>query len=242
MVVDKNALVMFMNRKFNRKFWLVFLGFSSIFILISVTYSRFSDSLFKSVNGEKIGIDEETYGSTSFDATNIELVPILDEDVMVREDNVIHISFLVGGSKDNTINDIVYDVALNDLRVDCNLISPYVKWKLLKNGVEISRGNLDYQFDTIKDGRLVLTNIQQDLPKYDKEQKNYDFYDFYLWISDNCQEDMEKCFNLDGQDNLMGKVLKGKVEVELYASSKKKLVREPRNKKDISTCIYEDVK
>ena len=41
--------------------------------------SRFSDSLFKSVNGEKIGIDEETYGSTSFDATNIELVPILDE-------------------------------------------------------------------------------------------------------------------------------------------------------------------
>ena len=75
---------MFMNINFNRKFWLVFLGFSSIFILIGVTYSRFSDSLFKSVNGEKIGIDEEAYGSTSFDATNIELVPILDEDVMVR--------------------------------------------------------------------------------------------------------------------------------------------------------------
>ena len=236
-MVDKNALVMFMNRNFNRKFWLVFLGFSSIIILIGVTYSRFSDSLFKSVNGEKIGIDEEAYGSTSFDATNIELVPILDEDVIVREENVIHISFLVGGSKNNTINDIVYDVALNDLRVDCNLISPYVKWKLIKNGVEISRGNIDYQFDTIKDGRLILTNIQQDLSKYDKEQKNYDFYDFYLWISDSCQdEDVLKCDDLKEQGFLMGKKLDGKVEVELYASKKKTLVREEQDVLDTSTC------
>ena len=227
---------------FNNKFIIVIIIVAIIVVLFGISYAVSPDSLFKNITGEKISIDEEVYGSTVFDSQNVELIPILDEDFQKREDNVIHISFLIGGSKDNVVNNIIYDVALNDLEVDCSLISPYVKWKLLKNSYEISSGSLDYQFDTIKDGRLVLTNIQQDLPKYDKEQKNYDFYDFYLWISDNCQEDMEECFNLDGQDNLMGKVLKGKVEVELYASSKKKLVREPRNKKDISTCIYEDVK
>ena len=227
---------------FNNKFIIVIIIVAIIVVLFGISYAVSPDSLFKNITGEKISIDEEVYGSTVFDSQNVELIPILDEDFQKREDNVIHISFLIGGSKDNVVNNIIYDVALNDLEVDCSLISPYVKWKLLKNSYEISSGSLDYQFDTIKDGRLVLTNIQQDLPKYDKEQKNYDFYDFYLWISDNCQENIEKCFNLEGQDNLMGKTLKGKVEVELYASSKKKLIRKPSDEKDISACIYEDVK
>lgn len=231
-----------MKKIFNNKFIIVIIIVAIIVVLFGISYAVSPDSLFKNITGEKISIDEEVYGSTVFDSQNVELIPILDEDFQKREDNVIHISFLIGGSKDNVVNNIIYDVALNDLEVDCSLISPYVKWKLLKNSYEISSGSLDYQFDTIKDGRLVLTNIQQDLPKYDKEQKNYDFYDFYLWISDNCQENIEKCFNLEGQDNLMGKTLKGKVEVELYASSKKKLIRKPSDEKDISACIYEDVK
>ena len=225
-----------MRKKLGNKSFIIG-AFLFVLLLIRFTYANQPDSLFKRMNGENIGIDEEAYGSTSFDITNIELVPILDKDVIEREENVIHISFLVGGAKDNTVNNIIYDVALNDLKVDCNLISPYVKWKLIKNGVEISNGSLDYHFDTIKDGRLVLTNIQQDLPKYDKEQKNYDFYDFYLWISDSCQdEDVLKCDDLKEQGFLMGKKLDGKVEVELYASKKKTLVREEQDVLDTSTC------
>ena len=206
-------------------------------LLIHFTYANQPDSLFKRMNGENIGIDEEAYGSTSFDTTDIELVPILDKDVIEREENVIHISFLVGGAKDNTVNNIIYDVALNDLRVDCNLISPYVKWKLIKNGVEISNGSLDYHFDTIKDGRLVLTNIQQDLIGYSVDKSVYDKYDFYLWISDSCQdEDVLKCDDLKEQSFLMGKKLDGKVEIELYASDKRTLVREKQDVLDTSTC------
>lgn len=211
--------------------------FLFVLLLISFTYANRSDSLFKRMNGEKIGIDEEVYGSTVFDATNIDLAPILDKDVTEKEENVIHISFLVGGAKDNTVSNIIYDIALNDLKVDCNLISPYVKWKLIKNGKEISNGSLDYHFYTIENGRLVLTNIQQDLIKYSTDKNTYDKYDFYLWVSDNCQDkDILKCDDLGDQSFLMGKKLHGKVEVELYSSDKKNLVREKHDVLDTSTC------
>lgn len=126
-----------MRKKLGNKSFIICV-FLFVLLLIRFTYANQPDSLFKRMNGENIGIDEEAYGSTSFDTTNIELVSILDKDVIEREENVIHISFLVGGAKDNTVNNIIYDVALNDLRVDCNLISPYVKWKSIKNGKEIS--------------------------------------------------------------------------------------------------------
>lgn len=230
-----------MKKIFNNKFIIILIIVAVIVILFGVTYAVSPGSVFKNMTGEKISIDEEAYGETFFDSRNIELVPILDKDFRKREDNVIHISFLVGGNKNNAVDNIIYDIALNDLEVDCSLISPYVKWKLLKNSSEISSGSLDYQFDTIKNGRLVLTNIQQDLVKYDEEKKGYDYYDFYLWISDNCQDDdISKCFDKKGQDNLMGKTLKGKVEIELYADSKKKIVRSPSQIKDIHSCIQNE--
>lgn len=221
----------------NWNFFIILFIFAIIIIFLSITYSQFFSSVFKKMNGEKIGIDEEVYGSTVFDTTNIDLVPILDKDVTERKENVIHISFLVGGAKDNTVSNIIYDIALNDLKVDCNLISPYVKWKLIKNGIEISNGSLDYHFYTIENGRLVLTNIQQDLIKYSINKNTYDKYDFYLWVSDNCQDkDILKCDDLGDQSFLMGKKLYGKVEVELYSSDKKNLVREKHDVLDTSTC------
>lgn len=221
----------------NWNFFIILFIFAIIIIFLSITYSQFFSSAFKKMNGEKIGIDEEVYGSTVFDTTNIDLVPILDKEVAEREENVIHISFLVGGAKDNTVSNIIYDIALNDLKVDCNLISPYVKWKLIKNGKEISNGSLDYHFYTIENGRLVLTNIQQDLIKYSTDKNTYDKYDFYLWVSDNCQDkDILKCDDLGDQSFLMGKKLYGKVEVELYSSDKKNLVREKHDVLDTSTC------
>ena len=221
----------------NWNFFIILFIFAIIIIFLSITYSQFFSSAFKKMNGEKIGIDEEVYGSTVFDTTNIELVPILDKDVTEKEENVIHISFLVGGAKDNTVSNIIYDIALNDLKVDCNLISPYVKWKLIKNGKEISNGSLDYHFYTIENGRLILTNIQQDLIKYSIDKNNYDKYDFYLWVSDNCQDkDILKCDDLGDQSFLMGKKLYGKVEVELYSSDKKNLVRKKHDVLDTSTC------
>lgn len=211
--------------------------FCFIILVLGITYASRTDSLFKSMVGSKISIDEEAYGDNELDTSDLELLPILDKDVEKKK-NVIYIHFLVGGASDNDIDNIVYDIALNNLKVDCELLSPYVKWKLLKNNVEISNGSLDYQFDTIQNGRLVLTNIQQDLPKFSATRDGYDYYEFYLWLSDECQsENILECKNNNTQTDLLNKQIKGKIEIELYAYKKEKLERKPSKTLDFNTCI-----
>ena len=161
----------------------------------------------------------------------------MDKNVKSDSNHVIYIKFNVGGSKDNNKDNIIYDISLADLKIDCELLSPYIQWKLFKNGKVISVGNLDYKFDTIVNNRLVLTNIQQDLVKYSDDKSVYDHYEFYMWFSDSCQDD--NIFNCEGatdQSKLLNKNLSGKVEVELYGDGKKELERHPSLKLDDSMC------
>ena len=227
-------------KKKNYSIMIIIMILSIILLIIGMTYAVQPDSIFKSMIGEKIQIDESAYGETEFDANKIELVPILDKEVQNRENNVIHISFLVGGGKNNTIDNAIYDIALNDLEIDCSLLSPYVKWKLLKNNKELTRGSLDYKFDTIQQGRFLLTDIQQDLVNYNENHTGYDQYDFYMWLSDSCQSSISECTNEEVQDDLMGKKLKGKIEIELYADTKVENIRKPSENLDKNTCISTD--
>ena len=214
-------------------------------LLLVIIYYLFHSSTFANYNPfvkdtlfGTLKLDEEAYGNTVFDSSNLNLKTILDIDSEKSFGNVIYIPFYVGGSKDNDVDNAFYDIALQDLRVDCELLSPYVKWKLKKNGKIIESGSLDYQFDTIRDGRFVLTSIQQDLVPYHSDKSGYDYYEFYLWLSDSCQEeDISMCDNYVYQNNLLNKKLSGKIEVELYAGTKKELVREPSSELDLNTCI-----
>lgn len=206
-------------------------------LVIGFSYAYQQKEIFQKMSGNVMGIDEDAYGDTNFDSKEVYLSPILDSEVEKRSDRTIAISFRVGGSKENHISGIIYDVALMNLEVDCDLLSPDVKWKLVKNGKEISEGSLDYQFDTIVDGRMVLTNIQQDLVPYEESKENYDTYFFYLWLSDSCQEeDIQKCFSKREQKQLMQKRIKGKIEVELYVDNKFVLKRKPQRKLDRTVC------
>lgn len=210
-------------------------------LIIGVTYALQSSSLAFQTSTALIQIDETAYGNTSFDSSNLEFKPILDSAVETSTNNVIKIEFKVGGAEANNANNIIYDIALNDLEVNCSLLSPYIKWKLLKNGTEISNGSLDYKFDTIADGRMVLTTIQQDLPDYNATDKSqYDDYIFYMWFSDSCQSsDLSTCVNnnqLEDQSAMINQNLSGKVEVELYTESKKELVRNPSSTLDTTLC------
>ena len=206
-------------------------------LAIGFSYAYQQKEIFQKMSGNVMGIDEDAYGDTNFDSKEVYLSPILDSEVEKRSDRAIAISFRVGGSKENHISGIIYDVALMNLEVDCDLLSPDVKWKLVKNGKEISEGSLDYQFDTIVDGRMVLTNIQQDLVPYEESKENYDTYFFYLWLSDSCQEeDIQKCFSKREQKQLMQKKIKGKIEVELYVDNKFVLKRKPQRKLDRTVC------
>lgn len=207
---------------------------------IFITYSMNYKNPRMNLVGSIMKLDEESYGNTLFDASNLDFRPILDKDVNNESSNVIYIDFNVGGSIENDSDNIIYDVALVDLDVDCELLSPYLKWKLLKNNIELSSGSFDYKFDTIKDGRLVLTDIQQNLVSYSEDKSIYDHYDFYIWLSDSCQEDnILECNDSVSQSNLLGKRLDGKIEVELYTGDKKVLVREPHDVRDDNTCFNE---
>lgn len=212
-----------------------------VIIILTTTYADYAFPRIQTIVSKILEIDEEAYGKNVFDSSSLDLRPILDTKVENNDDQVIHISFLVGGSSKNNVEDIVYDIALVDLKVDCFLLSPYLKWKLVKNNKVISDGSFDYQFDTIKNGRLVLTNIQQDLPVYSEDKSSYDQYDFYLWLSDSCQEEsLEQCKEAYDQSSLLGRTIKGKIEVELYAKTKKVLVRNPSSSIDVNTCMIKD--
>jgi len=212
----------------------IFVGLICIFF---GTYALEPELFTRRIITKILRIDEDVYGDTILDTSELDLRPILDKNMETSIDNVIHIEFTVGGSNLNNVQNIVYDIALADLEIDCDLISPYVKWKLLKNGEFISEGSLDYKFDTIIDGRLVLTPIQQDLKEYSEDKTTYDNYDFYMWISDPCQsEDLNSCFGIEQKNDLFGKKLKGKIEVELYAATKKALIRKPSDKLNPDYC------
>ena len=206
-----------------------------ILIVIGITYAAYSYSNSFNVKTEKIGIDEDIYGDTSVDSDSIKLIPINDKDIYTNNDNVLTIKFKVRGSKENVVNNIIYDIALNNLQVDCDLLSKYLKWELIKNGNIINTGNFSPSFDTINKGRLVLTDIQQDLKDYSTVS---DDYEFRMWLSDSCQEDdIKKCQNNEDQSNLLNKSISGKIEVELYTGSKSKLERKKSDTIDTSTCI-----
>ena len=216
------------------------LAVAAIFI-IGITYAIQNSAAPFRGRTATIKIDEEAYGQTEFDASNLSFIPILDNEVETKSDNVIRIDFRVGGDKNNSDkNEIIYDIALNDIKLDCKLISPYVKWKLLKNDEIISSGSLDNKFDTIRDGRLVLTNIQQDLVKYSENKSDYDRYTFFMWISDNCQTDLDKCKNLPDQTEITNRKISGKIEIELNTGAKVELIRHPSNEINADMCSTEN--
>lgn len=222
----------------NKKIVVIYVLVLLILVIVATTYATKPMSNLKSIMTKTIRIDEEAYGKVTFDSSSLDLRPILDKNIEENKDNIVHIEFKVGGAKVNNVDNIVYDIALADLKLDCNLLSPYLKWILLKNGEVLSNGSFDYKFDTIQNGRLVLTPIQQDLKAYSEDKTTYDNYDFYMWLSDSCQSDnLLDCINAEDQSNLSGKIIQGKIEVELYAGTKKTLIRKPTEEVNQESCV-----
>ena len=166
----------------------------------------------------------EYSGNLSLPSTN--LFPIEDSEIDTNTENVLTVNFTVKGVQSNPTDiPIIYDVVLSDLDVPEELKSEYLKWQLKKNGSVISTGSFSPKFDTIKDGRLTLTEIQQDLPSYNSTA---DSYEFKLWISESCPgNDMSQCGPEQDQSNMLNKTLSGKIEAILYTKSKQALVRDP---------------
>ena len=149
------------------------------------------------------------------------LLPINDSLVTgptVSDSRVLKAKFYVTGNTSNPENSI-YDVAIHDFNVDCELRTEDLKWRLYKNGTLLSSGNLSPKFDTMSNNRLVLTEIQQDLTTTKDE------YVFLLWISESCSGDIANCSKEQDQSKYLGKSLSGSIKLELATKSKKALIR-----------------
>lgn len=149
------------------------------------------------------------------------LLPINDSLITgptVSDSRVLKAKFYVTGNTSNPENSI-YDVAIHDFNVDCELRTEDLKWRLYKNGTLLSSGNLSPKFDTMSNNRLVLTETQQDLTTTKDE------YVFLLWISESCSGDIANCSKEQDQSKYLGKSLSGSIKVELATKSKKALVR-----------------
>ena len=149
------------------------------------------------------------------------LLPINDSLVTgptVSDSRVLKAKFYVTGNTSNPENSI-YDVAIHNFNVDCELRTEDLKWRLYKNGTLLSSGNLSPKFDTMSNNRLVLTETQQDLTTTKDE------YVFLLWISESCSGDIANCSKEQDQSKYLGKSLSGSIKLELATKSKKALVR-----------------
>lgn len=178
---------------------LIGIDISTANVDVDITYDDASDENFVSA-GKMMPIEDNlvTYNST--------------------DERVIKNKFYVTGKSTNPDNTI-YDIALHDINIDCELRSEDLKWKLFKNGVELSSGNMSPTFDSMDDNRLVLTNIQEDLTTTRVE------YVFVMWVSESCTGDIKTCNKKDNQNKYLGKNISANIKVELTTKSKKELVR-----------------
>jgi len=161
-------------------------------------------------------------GDTDVIANDLE--PMSDSLVNINTtENVIRLEFSLRGVSTNDRDDLIYDVMIGNMNIDCGLLNKYTKWNLYKNGKLISNGSLDPAFDgDVLSENMRLTNIQEDLPEYNDE---YDKYVLLFWISEAC-DDIETCDLVD-QSGIINSKMDMKVFIALYSGAKKKFERVP---------------
>lgn len=150
-------------------------------------------------------------GETEIVATDLE--PISDRMIGYdTKNNVIRLEFSVRGVDTNENPDnLIYDVMLSDLNIDCSLLDEYTKWNLYKNGELLYSGNFSPLFDgNILTDNYRLTETQQKLPL---AGDNYDNYVLIIWISEAC-EDLSSC-NLVDQSPILNSTMDMKVFIAL---------------------------
>lgn len=164
-----------------------------------------------------------------------DLEPISDSIVSYNSyDGVIRLEFSLRGVQENNKEDLIYDVMLSDINIDCSLLNEYTKWNLYKNGELLYNGNFSPKFDgNVLTDNMRLTETQQDLPDYNED---YDKYVLIIWISETC-EDLTTCTVVD-QSDVVNSVMNMKVFIAL--SSGEKVVYERVSNND-ATCVNKPI-
>ena len=183
------------------------------------------------MNSINVNVDTSNLAIDSMNAnvTNGTLTPIEDSTVNINTtSNVLRITFDVKGASTNTGNNIIYDAILN-IDTDCSLKNENIKWNLYKNNNLFTSGTTSPKYDKdVLNGKITLTDIQQDLSPY---SGTADKYVFILWMSESCnEEDITKCdlSNALTSDS-GGKSISGNIDIRLNSGKKKENKRETVN-------------
>ena len=149
------------------------------------------------------------------------LSPVADSSINVNTtSDVLRITFDVKGASTNTGDNIIYDAILN-IDADCALKNENIKWNLYKNSTLLTSGTTSPKYDKdVLNGKITLTDTQQDLVKY---SGTADKYVFILWMSDNCTEsDITKCdLNSGLNSDMSNKTVTGNIDIRLNSGKKK---------------------
>ena len=190
------------------------------------------NSINVNVDTSKLAID-----SMNANVTNGTLTPINDSTVNINTtSNVLRITFDVKGASTNTGNNIIYDAILN-IDADCNLKNETIKWNLYKNNNLLTSGSTSPKYDKdVLKGKIMLTDIQQDLVSY---SKTADKYVFILWMSESCnEEDITKCDISKGlTSDSGGKSISGNIDIRLNSGKKKENRRESSDIENICSIL-----
>ena len=186
------------------------------------------NSINVNVDTSKLAID-----NMNANVTNGTLTPLEDSSVNINTtSNVLRITFDVKGASTNTGNNIIYDAILN-IDADCSLKNESVKWNLYKNNNLLTSGSTSPKYDRdVLNGKITLTDTQQDLVPYSKPA---DKYVFILWMSESCnEEDITKCDISKGLTSLSGgKNISGNIDIRLNSGKKKE---NSRGSMDVDAC------
>lgn len=168
------------------------------------------------VRYEKDGDNDISSITSTGDLTPITLDTSSINNVL-NSSNVVKFKFWVSGDASNP-NNSIYDIALNNINIDCELKSPYVKWLLYKNNTLLSSGNFSPTFDAMPNNRMVLTSTQENLTTTEDE------YLLAIYIEEACS-DINNCQNVVDQSSLVGRRLLANIGIETSTKAKKTNVR-----------------
>lgn len=209
------------DKSFNVRNMLVLL-FEIIIIVIAIGGLTFATSrMFGSSTIITFGEYNVDYvGKTEIVASDIE--PISGSEINIdSRDRVVRLEFSLRGVDTNKKEeDLIYDIMINEMNIDCSLLNEYTKWNLYKNGELLYNGSFSPKFDgNVMTNDFKLTETQQDLPKSSEE---YDNYVLIIWISEAC-EDITTCELID-QSDIVDSVME--MNVFIGVSSGEKVIYE----------------
>ena len=208
-----------MNKSFNKNALVITIEVIAIILgVVGITYA--ASTLSSSVNVSASNLNVVYTGDKTVTATD--LSPRVTAPTISETSNVARVAFTVKGASANVNSNIIYDIMLDSINADSAFFNSYVKWRLYKNNSLLSEGNMSYSFDSsLRDNKLTLTNIQQDMPS---NSSTADSYLFLMWIEETCT-DVLNCGSAANQNGLIGKSFQSNIFVAVNTGNKVALTR-----------------